>query len=63
MAFLGESPSTSVTASDPFAAKPTAVDHAVNEVQRAFYNGIGVAVGMTVAGYILFNVLRVRRIG
>jgi len=62
MAFLGETP-TVTNVSEPFAVKKTAVEHAISEVQLAIYNGIGVAIGMTLAGIVLYKIIGVNRRG
>lgn len=62
MAFLGETPTTA-DVNEPFAPKKTEVEHAVSEVQKAVYAGVGMAVGMTIAGIILFKVIGINKRG
>lgn len=60
MAYLGDTPH--LETASPFATPPTVIQTSVTEVKRAVLNGIGAAIGMTLAGYVFVKILGIRRL-
>jgi len=40
----------------PFATPPTVIQTDISDVKKAMMGGIGMAIGLAIAGYVLFHV-------
>ena len=55
MAYLGNTPH--LETASPFATPPTVIQTSISEIQRSMLSGIGAAIGMTIGGYVILQLL------